>query len=222
MFYSSLKPFRSLRLLAGGVVTGCLLLACGSQTKVDAYENIQQPPDLQTTSGFNSQPSKNDTLLKKGLGEKIKLNENTRGSSVLLLSLDKDTALQVLESALDYHHIEMIDLNHEQAYAIIQLKSEKPASVNADSGDEDYGPDGIYSSGEGFLDNIGSLWSSKTKTADEDIIRYKLSAKQKEDATFISAHQLATKGSFKKPSVEHQKQLFLMLYKTLRDGFATK
>ncbi|MEQ1637321.1 MAG: hypothetical protein ABL903_11565 [Methylococcales bacterium] len=218
---SSLKPFRSLTLLTLGSVTGCLLLACVNQIKVDAYENIQKPPDLQITSSHDTQPSKNDTLLIKGLSEQIKLNENTLGP-ILLLSLDKNTALQVLVSALEYHHIEIIDQNHEQDYVLIQIKNEKSASARADSADEHYGSDGIYSSGEGFLDNVSSLWTSKTETANEDIIRYKLSAKQKESTTFISAHQLATGASFKKPNVEHQKQLFLMLYKSLREGFATK
>lgn len=220
MFYSSLKPFRSFRLLGCGMVTGCLLVACGNQPKVDAYENIQQPPDLQITPSFDTQQGKNDALLKKGLGEQIKLNENMRGS-VLLLTLDKDTALQVLESALEYHHIEIIDQNHEQGYVVVQIKGEKPASAKADATDEHYDADGVYSSGEGFLNNISGMLSSKpTEAGSEEIYQYKLSAKQKEGVTVISA--LPVKLAYKVQSVTQQKQLFLTLYKSLREGFGTK
>lgn len=220
-YISMLKFSRSLRVLAGGIVIGCQLIACSNQTKVDSYETLQHPPELHITSSIKPQPSKNNALLKKGLGEQIKLIENAR-ESVLKMNLDKDFALEALGSALEYNHIEIIDQDQQLGYVLIQVKNEKPALTETSSTNEHVSSDGVYSSGEGFLDNVSNLWSSKTATVSEEISRYKLSAKQKENTTLISAHQLATGASFTKPNAEYQKQLFSTLYKSLRDGFTSQ
>jgi hypothetical protein len=140
------------------------------------------------------------------------------------MNFDSDTALDMLESALVYNQIDVIDKDPPQGSIFIQVKHDKtteaPSSNNA--ADEHYGSDGVYSSGEGFLENVNSLWKSKSDTASEELSRYKLVAKQKDNSVVISAQPLTSKARFQKPDSAFQKQLFATLYKSLREGFTTK
>lgn len=212
------------RLAVGVVVSGSLLAGCGSNVQDRAYENLQRPPTVKTAAHADTESTQQAALLEKGFGDKIKLKESARGS-VLVFSLDKNTAFSALESALEHHQINVIDQAVEQGYFIFEVKDEQAAdTVPSDSADEHFGSDGVYSSGEGFLDNIGSLWGSKSKakTPAEATLRYRLSAKQEAETTVFSLRQMATSSVFKKRELEQQNRLMSMLYNSLRDGFAAK
>ncbi len=118
--------------------TQCILLvallqACGgtkNHSPVDAYEQLERPPQMAITPSTEDANPADENLAHKGLGNKIQLL-GEKSSPLLKLSVDFDNAWLLLEKALHHQKITITDHDREHGHFLVNFA---PESSKEDEG----------------------------------------------------------------------------------------
>lgn len=206
-----------------------LLQACsGNSHKSDAYEKLEEPPQIVSAHITEAPGIEDETLITNGLGEKV-IIQGSDISPVLILSMEFDNAWLILEQVLKHEKILVTDRNREQGYYLVSFDTDSYAPEDSNKPEESVSPDGYPESGGSFLENLNRSFFAKNY----GLRKYQLSVKQPGKQTLVTAKDL---GAITTPKDEadgkeevvdesvkgpenSKRRLLATLYKRLHDGF---
>lgn len=115
-----LKRIR-LKMIAFAVVS--LLQGCGGKS-LDAYERLEQPPQIITTPSPEVAAIDDETITSNGLGSKIIL-VGSKATPTLKLNVDFDHAWLLLGKVLHYQKILVTDHDREQGQYLVTFDTSR-------------------------------------------------------------------------------------------------
>jgi hypothetical protein len=112
------------------IVIAILLQACGGKDPIDAYEQLERPPQIAITPSAESIAVADEKLVSNGLGDKIQ-RLGKKSSPLLKLNLDFDNTWLLLDKVLRHLKIRVSDHDRERGHYLVSFGTD--ASKENDS-----------------------------------------------------------------------------------------